>query len=148
MPALPELRSAGRQKRAPEVDGEVKSQQSGHAEHDDQRYVDPAVLVRFIDTLSPDELARAELSMSLPVYTLLTIGWGGEFIAIINNAAFSVQRALKQGKPISPDQIRIIQEEVKTPLGEALQDAIQKSVDKIAAASPSGSKSYTSSSSR
>jgi acyl-CoA dehydrogenase len=26
------------------------------------------------------ELGRAELSMSLPVYTLLTIGWGGEFI--------------------------------------------------------------------
>ena len=26
------------------------------------------------------ELARAELSMSLPVYTLLTIGWGGIFI--------------------------------------------------------------------
>ena len=34
-------------------------------------------------------------------------------LAIINNAAFSVQRALKQGKPISPDQIRIIQEEVE-----------------------------------
>ena len=31
------------------------------------------------------ELARAELSMSLPVYTLLTIGWGGEFIAIYGN---------------------------------------------------------------
>ena len=34
-------------------------------------------------------------------------------LAIINNAAFSVQRALKQGKPVSPDQIRIIQEEVE-----------------------------------
>jgi signal transduction histidine kinase len=34
-------------------------------------------------------------------------------LAIINNAAFSAQRALKQGKPISPDQIRIIQEEVE-----------------------------------
>jgi signal transduction histidine kinase len=33
-------------------------------------------------------------------------------LAIINNAAFSLQRALKQGKPISPEQIRIIQEEV------------------------------------
>ena len=31
------------------------------------------------------ELARAELSMSLPVYTLLTIGWGGEFIALYGN---------------------------------------------------------------
>lgn len=27
------------------------------------------------------ELARAELSMSLPVYTLLTIGWGGMFLS-------------------------------------------------------------------
>lgn len=26
------------------------------------------------------EIARAELSMSLPVYTLLTIGWGGQFL--------------------------------------------------------------------
>ena len=26
------------------------------------------------------EIARAELSMSLPVYTLLTIGWGGFFL--------------------------------------------------------------------
>ena len=34
-------------------------------------------------------------------------------LAIINNAAFSLQRALKQGKPISPEQIRIIQEEVE-----------------------------------
>jgi signal transduction histidine kinase len=34
-------------------------------------------------------------------------------LAIINNAAFSVQRALKQGKPVSPDQVRIIQEEVE-----------------------------------
>jgi signal transduction histidine kinase len=34
-------------------------------------------------------------------------------LAIINNAAFSLQRALKQGKPVSPDQIRIIQEEVE-----------------------------------
>ena len=34
-------------------------------------------------------------------------------LAIINNAAFSLQRALKLGKLISPDQIRIIQEEVE-----------------------------------
>ena len=34
-------------------------------------------------------------------------------LAIINNAAFSLQRALKQGKTISPEQIRIIQEEVE-----------------------------------
>ena len=34
-------------------------------------------------------------------------------LAIINNAAFSLQRALKQGKSVSPDQIRIIQEEVE-----------------------------------
>jgi signal transduction histidine kinase len=34
-------------------------------------------------------------------------------LAIINNAAFSLQRAVKQGKPISPEQIRIIQEEVE-----------------------------------
>jgi signal transduction histidine kinase len=34
-------------------------------------------------------------------------------LAIINNAAFSLQRALKQGRPISPEQIRIIQEEVE-----------------------------------
>jgi signal transduction histidine kinase len=34
-------------------------------------------------------------------------------LAIINNAAFSLQRALKQGKSISPEQIRIIQEEVE-----------------------------------
>ena len=34
-------------------------------------------------------------------------------LAIINNAAFSLQRALKQGKPVSPEQIRIIQEEVE-----------------------------------
>ncbi len=34
-------------------------------------------------------------------------------LAIINNAAFSIQRALKQGKAVSPEQIRIIQEEVE-----------------------------------
>jgi signal transduction histidine kinase len=34
-------------------------------------------------------------------------------LAIINNAAFSLQRALKLGKSVSPDQIRIIQEEVE-----------------------------------
>jgi signal transduction histidine kinase len=34
-------------------------------------------------------------------------------LAIINNAAFSLQRALKQGKPISPEQIQIIKEEVE-----------------------------------
>jgi signal transduction histidine kinase len=34
-------------------------------------------------------------------------------LAIINNAAFSLQRALKQGKVVSADQIRIIQEEVE-----------------------------------
>jgi signal transduction histidine kinase len=34
-------------------------------------------------------------------------------LAIINNAAFSLQRALKQGKPIGPEQISIIQEEVE-----------------------------------
>ncbi|MEI6781348.1 MAG: HAMP domain-containing sensor histidine kinase [Verrucomicrobiota bacterium] len=34
-------------------------------------------------------------------------------LAIINNAAFSLQRALKQGRSISPEQIRIIQEEVE-----------------------------------
>src|ERR1035437_7498882 len=34
-------------------------------------------------------------------------------LAIINNAAFSLQRALKQGKAISAEQIRIIQEEVE-----------------------------------
>jgi len=34
-------------------------------------------------------------------------------LAIINNAAFSLQRALKQGKAITPEQIRIIQEEVE-----------------------------------
>ncbi|HOX56733.1 MAG TPA: HAMP domain-containing sensor histidine kinase [Candidatus Paceibacterota bacterium] len=34
-------------------------------------------------------------------------------LAIINNAAYSVRRALKQGKPISEEQIRIIQEEVE-----------------------------------
>jgi signal transduction histidine kinase len=34
-------------------------------------------------------------------------------LAIINNAAFSLQRAVKLGKPISPEQIRIIQEEVE-----------------------------------
>jgi signal transduction histidine kinase len=33
-------------------------------------------------------------------------------LAIINNAAFSLQRALKLGKAISPEQVRIIQEEV------------------------------------
>jgi signal transduction histidine kinase len=34
-------------------------------------------------------------------------------LAIINNAAFSLQRALKQGKAISTEQVRIIQEEVE-----------------------------------
>jgi signal transduction histidine kinase len=34
-------------------------------------------------------------------------------LAVINNAAFSLQRALKQGKAISAEQIRIIQEEVE-----------------------------------
>jgi len=34
-------------------------------------------------------------------------------LAIINNAAFSLQRALKQGKLVSAEQIRIIQEEVE-----------------------------------
>ncbi len=34
-------------------------------------------------------------------------------LAIINNAAFSIQRALKMGRPVSPEQIRIIQEEVE-----------------------------------
>jgi signal transduction histidine kinase len=34
-------------------------------------------------------------------------------LAIINNAAFSLQRALKQGKAISAEQIGIIQEEVE-----------------------------------
>ena len=34
-------------------------------------------------------------------------------LAIINNAAFSLQRALKQGKAISAEQVRIIQEEVE-----------------------------------
>jgi signal transduction histidine kinase len=34
-------------------------------------------------------------------------------LAIINNAAFSLQRALKQGKPVSSEQLRIIQEEVE-----------------------------------
>ena len=34
-------------------------------------------------------------------------------LAIINNAAFSLQRALKQGKAVSTEQIRIIQEEVE-----------------------------------
>jgi len=34
-------------------------------------------------------------------------------LAIINNAAFSLQRALKQGKPVSAEQIQIIQEEVE-----------------------------------
>jgi signal transduction histidine kinase len=34
-------------------------------------------------------------------------------LAIINNAAFSLQRALKQGKPVSAEQIGIIQEEVE-----------------------------------
>jgi signal transduction histidine kinase len=34
-------------------------------------------------------------------------------LAIINNAAFSLQRALKQGKAVSPEQIHIIQEEVE-----------------------------------
>ena len=34
-------------------------------------------------------------------------------LAIINNAAFSLQRALKLGKPVPPEQVRIIQEEVE-----------------------------------
>ena len=34
-------------------------------------------------------------------------------LAIINNAAFSLQRAVKQGKTVSPEQISIIQEEVE-----------------------------------
>lgn len=34
-------------------------------------------------------------------------------LAIINNAAFSLQRALARGKPIAPEQIQIIQEEVE-----------------------------------
>ena len=34
-------------------------------------------------------------------------------LAIINNAAFSLQRAVKLGKAVSPEQIRIIQEEVE-----------------------------------
>ncbi|MGO8925583.1 MAG: two-component system sensor histidine kinase NtrB [Limisphaerales bacterium] len=34
-------------------------------------------------------------------------------LAIINNAAFSLQRSLKQGKAVSAEQIRIIQEEVE-----------------------------------
>ena len=33
-------------------------------------------------------------------------------LAIINNAAYSLQRAVKLGRPVSADQIRIIQEEV------------------------------------
>jgi len=33
-------------------------------------------------------------------------------LAVINNAAYSVQRALKQRRPVSPEQIQIIQEEV------------------------------------
>ena len=33
-------------------------------------------------------------------------------LAIINNAAYSIQRALKQGRPVSAEQIQIIQEEV------------------------------------
>jgi signal transduction histidine kinase len=34
-------------------------------------------------------------------------------LAIINNAAFSIQRALKNGKAVAPEQVRIIQEEVE-----------------------------------
>jgi signal transduction histidine kinase len=34
-------------------------------------------------------------------------------LAVINNAAYSIQRALKQHRPVSPDQIQIIQEEVQ-----------------------------------
>jgi signal transduction histidine kinase len=34
-------------------------------------------------------------------------------LAVINNAAYSIQRALKQQRPVSPDQIQIIQEEVQ-----------------------------------
>src|SRR5467141_2912682 len=32
-------------------------------------------------------------------------------LAIINNAAFSVERAMREGKPVGAEQIRIIQEE-------------------------------------
>ncbi|HTY08873.1 MAG TPA: ATP-binding protein [Candidatus Acidoferrum sp.] len=34
-------------------------------------------------------------------------------LAIINNAAYSIQRAVKLGKPVSPEQVGIIQEEVE-----------------------------------
>jgi signal transduction histidine kinase len=34
-------------------------------------------------------------------------------LAIINNAAFSLQRALRAGKPAAPEQVQIIQEEVE-----------------------------------
>jgi two-component system NtrC family sensor kinase len=34
-------------------------------------------------------------------------------LAIINNAAFSLQKAIRQGKPVSADQVQIIQEEVE-----------------------------------
>ncbi len=34
-------------------------------------------------------------------------------LAVINNAAYSAQRALKQGRPVGPEQIQIIQEEVE-----------------------------------
>ncbi len=34
-------------------------------------------------------------------------------LAVINNAAYSIQRGLKQGRPVSPGQIQIIQEEVE-----------------------------------
>ena len=34
-------------------------------------------------------------------------------LAIINNAAFSLERALREGKPVKAEQIRIIQEEVE-----------------------------------
>ena len=34
-------------------------------------------------------------------------------LAIINNAAFSVERAMREGKPVGAEQIRIIQEEVQ-----------------------------------
>src|SRR5438876_852652 len=34
-------------------------------------------------------------------------------LAIINNAVYSLQRALKQGKPGAPEQLRIIQEEIE-----------------------------------
>jgi signal transduction histidine kinase len=34
-------------------------------------------------------------------------------LAVINNAAYSIQRGLKQGRPVNPGQVQIIQEEVE-----------------------------------